>query len=715
MISGFTGLAAPRNLEKAFRRLRLHRATQEKGREFLRHDCFVNYVKMHIPSSIIFCGLWVAVGLTITNNVHAGDAKPAGPSLETGGVTATLTVDLEKAGPAVSPVFFGAMTEEVNHAYEGGLYAELIQNRAFKDDAKTPVHWSLVKEQGSVGSIVLDTGQRLNEALPVSLKLKVTQPGKRLGVANDGFWGIPVKPGTNYRASFYAKAGKEGAGPLTVDIESEDGATIYAEAQTPNIGSGWQQYCVSLTTGGDVKPTEKARFVISTSRPGTVWLDLVSLFPPTWNGRPNGNRADIMQLLATLKPRFLRFPGGNYLEGDWFRGRFDWKKTIGPLEQRPGHQGCWGYRSSDGMGLLEFLEWCEDLKMQPVLAVFAGFTLKNDYIEAGPLLQGFVNEALDEIEYVTGDVNTKWGAERAKDGHPEPFPLRYVEIGNEDFFDTSGSYEGRFAQFYDAIRAKYPKLRLIATTKVASRVPDLSDEHYYRSAGDMEREATQFDHYSRSGPKIFVGEWATRNIPGMKKNGPTPDMGEALGDAAWMTGMERNADVIEMQSYAPLFTNVNEGARQWDPNMIGYDALGCYGSPSYYAQMMFSTHLGDVVAPIAAQNVPLQAANKPGSFAPGMPSLFFVATRDGGTGTIYLKVVNVVGVPAEVRIDLHGTRQVAPEGQLVVLTAGKPEDTNTIAEPAKVTPVSSRVSGLSNSFTRTFAPYSVNVLQLETR
>ena len=274
-----------------------------------------------------------------------------------------------------------------------------------------------------------------------------------------------------------------------------------------------------------------------------------------------------------MQPKFLRFPGGNYVEGNTIAERFNWKETIGDVSQRPGHRSPWGYWSTDGFGLLEFLEWCEDLKMEPVLAVYAGYSLRQQHIDPGTNLDSFVQDALDEIEYVTGDANTKWGAQRVKDGHSKPFPLRYVEVGNEDFFDRSGSYEGRFAQFYDAIKAKYPNLQVIATTPVKSRVPDLVDEHYYRSQEDMQAHALDYDKYSRTNKtKIFVGEWATR------VGSPTPNMAGALGDAAWMTGMERNSDIVLMECYAPLFVNVSQltgGGRsmQWATDLIGYDAL----------------------------------------------------------------------------------------------------------------------------------------------
>lgn len=504
-----------------------------------------------------------------------------------------LRVRADQPGVKISPMLYGLMTEEINHSYDGGLYAELIQNRVFKDSPRNPVHWSPVQDGGGTGTIALDNSQPINDALTVCLKLEISaaSAGQRVGVANAGYWGIPVLSDTRYRASFYAKASGEFAGPLTLDLESSDGRTVYAKATIPRLTSAWQQYAVTLKIG-KAAPSIANRFVLTAAHPGTVWINQVSLFPPTYHSRANGLRKDLMQLMGAMQPAFLRLPGGNYLEGDTIAERFDWKKTLGILSERPGHRCPWGYRSTDGLGLLEYLEWCEDLGMEPLLAVFAGYALKGEHVVAGPQLTPFVQDALDEIEYITGDTGTPWGARRARDGHPAPLKLRYVEIGNEDWFDRSGSYDGRFTQFFTAIKAKYPALQIIATAPVKSSKPDMIDDHYYRSAVDMARDSHHYDRYDRSGPKIFVGEWAST------QGSPTPTLKAALGDAAWLTGLERNSDLVLLESYAPLLVNVNPGARQWGTNLIGYDALKSFGSPSYYVQKMFGTNRGDIVLPV---------------------------------------------------------------------------------------------------------------------
>jgi alpha-L-arabinofuranosidase len=636
----------------------------------------------------------------------------------------SIEIKADQVIAPVSPQLYGLMTEEINHSYDGGLYAELVRNRNFKEDAKDPVYWDLVQEGDGKGSMALDPSTPLNDAIPASLKLVITNASARseVGVGNQGFWGISAKANTPYHATIYAKADRF-AGSLTIAIVNRASGAAVATATIPKITTTWQKYEVTLTTGNSV-PTGANRIVVSANRPGTIWLGMVSLFPPTFANRANGNRQDIMQLLADMKPAFLRFPGGNYLEGNTVSTRFDWKRTIGDISQRPGHMDdAWRYWSSDGMGLLEFLEWCEDLHMQPVLAVYAGYSLSNGANFApGPDLEPFVNDALDEIQYVTGDASTKWGAERAKDGHPAPFPLEYVEIGNEDGFDPKpGGYERRFGQFFDAIRSQYPQLKIIATAPVATRQADVIDEHYYRRpAEDMAAHANDYDTRRRGAQKVFVGEWATR------VGEPTPNWDAGLADAAWLTGLERNSDLVIMASYAPLFVNVSQGAAQWPTDLIGYDAYSSYGSPTYYVQKLFSTNHGDEILPIAVRNVPSQEWQPPASLVRGatvvrepmpeqVPLMFFDATRDSKTGTVYIKIVSRAETPEPVHIAIGGAASIDSQGKTLTMSASSRSDTNSIAEPAKIVPVSANIDGLSGDFAKTVPPYSVTVLELRTK
>ena len=624
----------------------------------------------------------------------------------------TFTVDASRPAGKVSPTLYGLMTEEINHSYDGGLYAELIQNRAFLDDPKNPVHWSVVRDDKSAVMIALDPTNYFNDKLTNSLRLTVTKADKEhsAGVANDGYWGIPVQPETTYRATIFARADSSFSGPVVISILSDDGKTAYAAGKFSGLTTAWKKFELSLPTG-KITSTAKARFLISLEQPGTIWLGMVSLFPPTWNDQPNGFRKDLMQMLVDLNPKFLRCPGGNYVEGNTVETRFEWKNTIGPIEERQGHPCPWGYRSTDGLGLLEFLKWCEDMNAEPVLAVYAGYSLRGMHVNPGAELEPFVQDALDEIEYVTGNTNTKWGAERAKDGHPAPFNLRYVEIGNEDWFDKSKSYDERFAQFHDAIKAKYPQLKTISTvgndqpenSRVKSRKPDVIDGHYYRSADEFLRMSPGYaKKCDRNGPEIFVGEWAAyeTSFPPWDKRSqdkpPTPNLKAAIGDAAFMAGMERNSDLIKMQCYAPMLVNVNPGGRQWRPNLIGYDAISAYGSPSYYAIQIFSRNVGDEILSTASAETSVQGC----------------ATRDSRTGDVFLKFVNPATNSVALKIQIKGIASLASEGAAITL-AGNPDDSNSITQPKKVVPVAKPFRGVKPDFTYQLPPHSIVVLKLK--
>jgi alpha-L-arabinofuranosidase len=498
-----------------------------------------------------------------------------------------------------------------------------------------------------------------------------------------------VHPSTTYQASFYAMASSDFSGALTIDIESTSGSTTYASATVSAITTAWQKYTLTLTTGS-VTASETNRFVISAGHTGTIWFNLVSLFPPTWNSHSNGMRPDLMQLLSNTHSTFLRFPGGNYLEGETTSDYFAWKKTVGDLSQRPGHSDPWGYRSSDGLGLLEYLIWCEDLNLSPLLAVYAGYSLNGTHIAVGTAaFNQIVQDALDEIQYAMGSTSTTWGAVRAADGHPNPFTIQYVEIGNEDWLDSSGSYDSRFTAFYDPIKAAYPSIKLIATTTVTSRTPDVYDQHYYASVAQMVADSVLYNTYSRSAPKVFVGEYASQ------EGTPTPDLNSALGDAAFLTGLERNSDVVILSSYAPLLANVN--ALNWNTNLIGFDALNSYGSPSYYVMGMFSQYHGSNV-------VPTQLS--------GVGGLYFVASKSASGGTVYIKVVNPGSSTKSVQIVLNSGKTVSATGTAVVLSSGSASDTNTLSSPTKIVPVTHALSGLSSSFNYSFAPYSITALAL---
>jgi alpha-L-arabinofuranosidase len=607
---------------------------------------------------------------------------------------ASLQIQTDKPVGKVSPTLYGLMTEEINYSYDGGLYGELVNSRAIGGGWGALEHWVTVTQGDAQASIQVDKTTGPSTALPRSLKLTVKQAGKSeaAGVQNDGYWGVPVRPDTTYQASFYAKADSSAIGPIKISIVKDSTGESLASAIIPAVGTDWKQYSATLKTGS-LMTSAANHLVVSVENPGTLWLDLVSLFPPTYRGREHGFRIDLMEKLAAMNPAFLRLPGGNYLEGNHIADRFDWKKTIGPWVDRPTHPSPWNYQSSDGMGLLEFLQWCEDLHMRPVLAVYAGYSLAQDHIEPGPALEPYVQDALDELEYVTGSTDTKWGAERAKDGHPAPFPLTYVEIGNEDDFDHSKSYDGRYAQFYKAIKAKYPQLQLIATTPVKGITPDVIDDHYYKQAEQFFADVHHYDKADRNGPKIFVGEWATR------EGGPTPNFGAALGDAAWMTGMERNSDLIVMASYAPLLVNVNPGGMQWRTDLIGYDALTSYGSPSYYAQVIFSNHIGTEIVDSTVSG--------------GGSRFFYSATEDPDKGVLYLKLVNASSIPQPIDIQFGGAKSVGNSARVISLSSKTTQDTNTLTDPKHIVPEEKTVSGVKGSFKYTVPKYAIQVLEIK--
>jgi alpha-N-arabinofuranosidase len=614
---------------------------------------------------------------------------------------ATLTVDTTKPLHAVSPMLYGLMTEEINHSYDGGLYAQMLSNHVFRTNWAGVESWGLIRNGNAQASADVDKTTGPSAALPTSLKLTVSAAtaGNEAGLSNPGYWGMAVRPHMKYTGSFYAKADGD-VGTMTARLVSDASGAVLAQAVVSLRTGAWSQYTYTLETGSVSSVTAQNHLELTVAHAGTIWLQLVTLFPPTYHDRANGNRADLMEMMAAMHPHFLRLPGGNYLEGDTLNDWYNWPKTIGPLVDRPGHMAPWTYWSTDGMGLLEFLEWTEDLKIEPVLAVYAGYSLRSnsggrpgEHIKPGKDLEPYVQAAVDEVEYVTGDVTTKWGAERARDGHPTPFPLTYVEIGNEDWFDTSGSYDARFAQIAVALRKKYPQLKLITTApiKVSKEAePDVLDDHYYKSPAAMFDLVHRYDDAPRGKEKIFVGEWATRS------GSPTPNFGDALGDAAWMTGMERNSDLIVMASYAPLFVNVNPGAMQWPTDLIGYDAVKSYGSPSYYAQSMFAGHLGNSVVQ---------------SELSGAQDRFFTsATVSDKEYVLHLKLVNASNHAQALTMTLKGAR--AGVAKTWSLHAASFAATNSITEPDAIRPKESTLAVSAGAMRHTVPAYTIEVIDI---
>ncbi len=516
-----------------------------------------------------------------------------------------LNVQVDKPGITVSPTLYGIFFEEINLAGDGGLYAELLRNRSFEETDKLD-YWTLVKTGKAEGDIVVDRANPMSEKNPRSLRLNVKEVGDgSVGVANDGYWGIPVQEGEVYDFSIAARASDGFNGPLTVRLESQDGTKVYAEDSISALTPEWKTFKIALTA----KATDwKARLVVSISQKGSVYLDMVSLFPrKTWKGRANGLRTDLAEKLVGLQPSFVRFPGGCWVEGEIMANATRWKKTIGDVSDRWSQWNIWQYYSTNGLGFHEYLQLCEDLGAEPLFVFNCGMAHQNHI--AMDQMSEFVQDALDAIEYANGPADSRWGAVRAKAGHPVPFNLKFVEIGNEN---GGGLYNERYKLFYDAIKAKYPTMRTVAcdwSGRPTSRPIDLIDEHYYYEPEFFINNAHRYDTYDRKGPKIYVGEYA------VTKNCGNGNLRGAIGEAAFMTGMERNSDIVEMASYAPLFANVEY--KRWNPNLIYFDNHRNYGTPSYYAQKLFSENRGDVIVPATLEAGETKPETKKGAVGVG--------------------------------------------------------------------------------------------------
>jgi alpha-L-arabinofuranosidase len=519
-----------------------------------------------------FYSLLVITGLTLFASVRLCAAP------------ATLTVEVDKPGHAISPVLYGIFFEDINCSADGGIYAEMVRNRSFEDSDK-PEWWEAVGNGAVNFELALDSTQPISPRNPHSLRVAIGKLGDgRAGVANNGFWGMAVTKGQTYELSLFARVGDGFTGPLSVSLESL-GGVVYAEGTIRHLASDWRHCTCSLKPNAT---DPQARLVITASQPGTFWLDMVSLFPKqTWKNRPNGLRPDLAEMLGGLKPGFVRFPGGCWVEGDVMNLAYRWKQTIGDPSERRTQYNLWQYQATHGIGFHEYLQMCEDLGAEPLFVINCGMSHR----EVVPLdkMGEFVQDALDAIEYANGPVTSTWGAVRAKNGHPAPFNLKYMEIGNEN---GGTAYHERYPLFYDAIKAKYPQMHLVADEwggTPNNRPVEIVDEHYYSTPEFFIANAGKYDSYDRAGRKVYVGEYAVTQGCGQG------NLRAAVGEAAFMTGMERNSDVVVMASYAPLFANVHY--KKWNPDLIDFDSSRVYGIPSYYVQQMFSVNRGDVVLP----------------------------------------------------------------------------------------------------------------------
>lgn len=510
----------------------------------------------------------------------------------------TIDIDAAQRGAKVSPELYGIFFEDINHAADGGLYAELIRNRSFEDDAKQAVDWTTIGN----ATMNLTTKKLLNakqgHALAVNFK------GAGDGIANEGFWGVNAVQGRTYKLTFWAYGNLKGN--LTAQLTSQDGKNKYAEAMVEGKITGkWTKYSATMTSDGN---DAKARFALVANGKGSVTLDVVSLFPPTFKNRENGCRPELAQLLYNLHPKFMRFPGGCFVEGQESPDNaFRWERTVGPIEMRPGHLNRnWNYRTSDGMGFHEFLQLAEDINAKPLYVVNIG--LWHGGKTPVDSIQPWIDECMNALEYANGDITTKYGAMRAKNGHPAPFNIEYLEIGNENnqpnAAQQSDHYYDRFKKFKDAVLAKYPKMHLIGNVVAwgtddpkwgSKESVELVDEHYYRSPAWFADNFHKYDTYPRGGSKVYCGEYAVTQGFGTVGN-----VDAALGEAVYMMGMENNSDVVSMASYAPIFVNENNVA--WQPDMIRFNSSKVMCTPSYYVQKLMAENVGTRIMQVSQTN-----------------------------------------------------------------------------------------------------------------
>ncbi len=505
-----------------------------------------------------------------------------------------LNISPSLRGSAITPLHYGIFFEEINHAGDGGLYAELIRNRSFEDNASTE-YWTA----NDGATILRSTTSPLNAAQEGYAD--VTLPQKGSNVVNAGFWGMNFEQGKTYKASFYVKANSKLS--LLLQLQDADGNSLGETTVAVSAKTAWQKVKAEIVAKGNCAKGQFAIVNAATSK-ASFSLDVVSLFPPTYKDRENGCRIDLAEKLAAMKPAFMRFPGGCYIEGEYKDGkqnRFEWKKTIGAIEERPGHMNVnWNYRVSDGLGFHEMLQLAEDIGAEPLFVVNIG--LGHRWYQPLTDLDEYIQEALDAMEYANGDATTKYGAMRIANGHEAPFNLRLIEIGNENYNfysdnnnDQSLEYAERYYKFYQAIKAKYPEAICIGNVEAwgtdnptwRNDYPvDAVDEHYYRNPAWFVSQYRKYDAYDRAtSPKVYAGEYAvTSNF------GSTGNLAAALGEAVYMQGMENNSDICVMGSYAPIF--VNENDQKWMPDMIRFNSSESYGTPSYYVQQLMPNYVG---------------------------------------------------------------------------------------------------------------------------
>ncbi len=620
-----------------------------------------------------------------------------------------LLIQTNKIGAEVQPTMYGLFFEDINYAADGGLYAELVKNRSF-EFPQNLMGWN------TYGNVVLMNDGPFDQN-PHYVRLgNAGHNHKHTGLENEGFFGIGVKEGDEYRFSVWARGKNQ---KIRVELiknnTMEEGQAFVAEDLNINSDE-WKQYELTFTSP---RTEPKARLRIFLETPGTVDLEHISLFPvDTYNGHKNGLRKDLAQALAETNPGVFRFPGGCIVEGTDLDTRYDWKKSVGPVENRPLNENRWHYTfkhrffpdyyQSYGLGFYEYFLLSEEMGAEPLPIVSCGlscqFQNEGEHTHVAVCdLDGYVQDALDLIEFANGDVNTTWGKVRADMGHPAPFNLKYIGVGNEQW---GPEYPEHLVPFVTAIRKAYPDMLIIGSSgpdsegkqfdylwpEMKNIKVDLVDEHFYRPESWFLSQGNRYDNYDRKGPKVFAGEYACHG-KGKKYN----HFNAALLEAAFMTGIERNADIVTMATYAPLFAHV-EGW-QWRPDMIWFDNLNSVRTCSYYVQQLYSHNKGTNV-------VPLTMNKKPVSGQEGQNGLFASAVWDAPTNMYIVKVVNTSDQPQPVSLNFAGMKKNTKlaNGVLITLSADHPDLENTIENPNLITPQETAVMIDGNVLETEIAP-----------
>ena len=628
-------------------------------------------------------------------------------------------MQVDKPGAPIPKTLFGLFFEDINFGADGGLYPERVKNRSFEFPDPL-MGWKQINPGDSKGAVyILDQGSVKDVPNSHYLRLKVETPGSGFGVVNEGFRGIGVEKDAEYTFSVSARRVDGAPAGLIVLLEDANGRAL-GQTKISGLTPEWKKYTSTIrSTGTDTK----ARLSVLAEGRGTLDIDLISLYPKdTWQNRENGLRSDLVKLLKEMKPGFLRFPGGCIVEGSHLERRYQWKTTIGDLDDRSLLINRWNYEfrhrpapdyyQSFGLGFYEYFQLSEDIGAEPLPILNCGMACQFNTGELVPLeqLDHYIQDAIDLIEFANAPVTTDWGRRRAAMGHPAPFNLKMIGVGNEQW---GPQYVERYEIFARVLKEKYPNVALITSAgpapdgdrfdflwaKMRELKADLVDEHYYMAPKWFRDNAGRYDNYPRTGPKVFAGEYAAQSV-GIASPDNRNNWECALSEAAFVTGLDRNADVVQMSSYAPLFGHLE--AWQWTPNMIWFDNLRSYGTPNYYVQKLFSVNRGTRILPVL-QN---------GSAKNGQGELFTSASLDEPAGEVILKVVNTAPSSKEVRINLAGAKTVGKVGKAFVLESSDLKAENSLDSPTKVAPIERQLAVPSGEFVYTLAPQSLTVMRV---